>query len=456
MFGGEGVAIVDRRECVMSGGRGRGIEGHLQRGHVRLNQDVRREDLGGEIHALAVAGLIRGKGGRLEVGTGAVGAWLGKPRVLMTAHVVPRPAEESALRHAGHVVRNQVIAQVVPLIGGAPQLSRAGIDGFTHTVPDSVCIDLNELALRSELQHVRAVELTGVGVRVIHVGTGTHGDQHVPAVFAEDHVTGPVAASRQLSVARDVGHHGFRGAAGVEVALGVGEALNGRGIADVDKLRMLRRIERDTKGMVQSGGELLNLGGFAVATRPAQHEERARAGVSHKQIAVRGDGEKARFGESSAAELHVLLVIGPLHWRCIAAGIERHLETGGRDRPGVGRPGNELRRVVHRFSGLGLGQIRQGNLVANAGVLLGPVGEGSLPGQHRALRLPASQGRQSRRSGEQRANSQAAGREARQRQAPSRRRKRVRELRGTVRHSDAHLLARLLLVLFRPRQTTGG
>jgi hypothetical protein len=46
-----------------------------------------------------------------------------------------------------------------------------------------------------------------------------------------------------------------------------------------------------------------------------------------------------------------------------------------------GGPWNNLRLVLDRLIGVGLGQVGEGDLVADAGLLLVPVGEGGLAGE---------------------------------------------------------------------------
>ena len=55
MLGGEGVAVDSRPgNCSFL----RGVKNHLQRSHVRLDQHVGSDDLGGQVDALAVCGLF--------------------------------------------------------------------------------------------------------------------------------------------------------------------------------------------------------------------------------------------------------------------------------------------------------------------------------------------------------------------------------------------------------------
>src|SRR5580658_2035658 len=164
VFRGESVAVILTGELA-----GRWVESHLKRGHVGLDENIGSNNLGGEIDAIAGLGLIRGERGRLWIGAGAVGTGLREARILMTAHVVPRPAVEAAFLDRSDVVGDQVIAEVVALVGRAPKLSGGGVDGLTDAVADPGSVNLDELACGSVLEDVSPVELLGMRVRIIDI-----------------------------------------------------------------------------------------------------------------------------------------------------------------------------------------------------------------------------------------------------------------------------------------------
>ena len=113
VLGGEDASVVGGGEGSVGFGLGGvvGVEGHLERGHVGLDQDIRRSDLAGEVDSLAVLGFCVGEGlGQVWVGSGAVGAGLREAGVLVASHVVPGPAEEAALGDGGDVVGDEVVA----------------------------------------------------------------------------------------------------------------------------------------------------------------------------------------------------------------------------------------------------------------------------------------------------------------------------------------------------------
>ena len=123
----------------------------------------------------------------------------------LAAHVVPGPAVEAALLDVGDVVGDEVVAEGVALVGGAPELAGGGIDGLADAVANAPGVDLDELALGRELEHVGAVEFLGVGVGVVDVGVRADGGEELAAVLREDEVAGPVAAAAQASAAGQVG-----------------------------------------------------------------------------------------------------------------------------------------------------------------------------------------------------------------------------------------------------------
>ena len=110
--GGERVPAIFR-------GKGRhavggGVKSHFQRGRVRLQQHVGNDGLAGQVRALA-----------------------GMAGIFVVAHVIPGPAVESALLHARDVIRHQIVAQAVALIGGDPQIARVRIHRQPHAVADA-------------------------------------------------------------------------------------------------------------------------------------------------------------------------------------------------------------------------------------------------------------------------------------------------------------------------------
>ena len=134
------------------------------------------------------------------------------------------------------------------------------------------------------------------------------------------------------------------------------------------------------KGWSRPVAKLLDLRGLAIGADAAKNEDDAGAGVGQEEIAIGRGHDEARHGECAAAWGHHFLVVGALHGRGVAARIERDLESGGRERPCVGGARNHVGSVVDGLGGVGLGQVGERDLAANAGLLLVPIGEGSLAG----------------------------------------------------------------------------
>src|SRR5271170_3458411 len=130
MLGREAVTGIVRGELFA------GVEDHLQRRKVRLQNYVRSDDLTLQLRMCS-----------------------DKARVLMVAHVVPGPAVEAILLHAGDVVGDEVVAQTVTLVGGAPELTSSWVDRLADAVPNAIGVHLEELTVRSELKHVSAMKL---------------------------------------------------------------------------------------------------------------------------------------------------------------------------------------------------------------------------------------------------------------------------------------------------------
>ena len=90
------------------------VEGHFERGVVRLQQDIGDDDL---VFELGVLAFVAG--------------------VLMGADVLPGPAVEAAVLDVGDVVGNEVVAEGVALVDGTPELAGVGIDGEADGVANA-------------------------------------------------------------------------------------------------------------------------------------------------------------------------------------------------------------------------------------------------------------------------------------------------------------------------------
>ena len=59
------------------------------------------------------------------------------PRILRAAHVEPRPSVKPAVLHVRDVVGHQIVAEVIALVDGHPELTRLRMEGKADGVPDA-------------------------------------------------------------------------------------------------------------------------------------------------------------------------------------------------------------------------------------------------------------------------------------------------------------------------------
>ena len=78
------------------------------------------------------------------------------------------------MRDRRYVVGDEVVAEVIALVGGAPEGAGDGVDGLAYAVAQAVGVDLDELAVGGVGEDVGAVELARMGVGVVYVGAGTY------------------------------------------------------------------------------------------------------------------------------------------------------------------------------------------------------------------------------------------------------------------------------------------
>src|SRR3954447_14473339 len=112
------------------------VEGHLQGGGMRLEQYVWQDGFGPQFGMLA-----------------------SQSRILMGAQVVPGPSIKAAFFYVTDVIRNQVVAQAIPLVDRAPQLSRGRIHGNSGWIANARRINLHEFAFRRIFQNVGTMGL---------------------------------------------------------------------------------------------------------------------------------------------------------------------------------------------------------------------------------------------------------------------------------------------------------
>src|SRR5882672_9917641 len=141
MFGSENIAAI------FGGELGAFIEGQFERSVVRLEENVGNDYLVLQFGMLAFV-----------------------TRILMTTDVPPRPAIEAALLNVGDVIGDEIVAQAVAFVDGAPEFAGFGINGQAAAgVADAVGVDAHFGAIGIELQNIGTVFFCGGGVGVIDV-----------------------------------------------------------------------------------------------------------------------------------------------------------------------------------------------------------------------------------------------------------------------------------------------
>ena len=108
------------------------------------------------------------------------------------------------------------------------------------------------------------------------------------------------------------------------------------GVGHVDVLRIVGRVERDAKGMIQSCGELLDLGGLTVISHATQNPHDLARSERKRSAAFASATDQARLREGAFGALHVFDVVGALHRRVVPNSVPVTLNPGY-SRPRVGR-----------------------------------------------------------------------------------------------------------------------
>ena len=111
-----------------------------------------------------------------------------------------------------------------------------------------------------------------------------------------------------------------------------------------------------------------------------QDDDLAGTGVGEEEIAIRGKADQAWLSKGATAAGHVLHIVGALHGGSVAAGVKCHLEAGRGDGPCVRRSRDDMGAVVGGFRRPGLGEVGDGDLAADTGLLLVVAGECGLAG----------------------------------------------------------------------------
>src|SRR5208282_5185923 len=77
-------------------------------------------------------------------------------RVLVRSDVKPRPTVESALRDSRDVIGREVIAELIALVDGCPEIAGPGIDGEANRIANAGGVDLFALSVGIENEDVGA------------------------------------------------------------------------------------------------------------------------------------------------------------------------------------------------------------------------------------------------------------------------------------------------------------
>src|SRR5580658_2402984 len=116
-------------------------------------------------------------------------------RIRMAADVVRRPAVKAAFLYVGNIVGREVVAKIVALIRGAPEIAVIGLNCFADAIADASRVDALTGAIGIEFQNISAILFARSVVGIGDVGLRSDRYEHLLAVFGKDDVTGPVAAT---------------------------------------------------------------------------------------------------------------------------------------------------------------------------------------------------------------------------------------------------------------------
>src|SRR5258705_9387375 len=92
-----------------------------------------------------------------------VGSFAAMARIFVGAQIVPRPAVERAVAHARDEVRDEVVAKIVALVGGAPEVAGLRMHGEPDAVPEPGCEHAPISSVRIEDEHSRAIGVRALG-----------------------------------------------------------------------------------------------------------------------------------------------------------------------------------------------------------------------------------------------------------------------------------------------------
>src|SRR5206468_10118177 len=115
-----------------------------------------------------------------------------------------------------------------------------------------------------------------------------------------DYIPRPVASATELSITREIGDDGLGRVGSLQISGLVGESNDGRGVSDVDPLRIrASRIKRDAKGMIEASSVGANGSCLTGVGDAAQHQDGASLRVRYEEIAVGCSMDDARHHKGS-------------------------------------------------------------------------------------------------------------------------------------------------------------
>jgi hypothetical protein len=78
-------------------------------------------------------------------------------RILVAAHVKPRPTVEAPILHPRHEIRHEIVAEFVPLVYRSPQIACGGMNGEPDRIAETGRKDPTIFAIRIIFEYARAI-----------------------------------------------------------------------------------------------------------------------------------------------------------------------------------------------------------------------------------------------------------------------------------------------------------
>src|SRR4029077_9231412 len=117
------------------------------------------------------------------------------PRVLVSAHVPPRPTVKTALLHARDVVRDKIVAQGITLVNRAPEISSVWADPDAAAgIADSIGIHLQLAIGRVTIKDVCTIFLGRSRIRIVDIRFRSNRHEQLLPVLREFDSPGVVSA----------------------------------------------------------------------------------------------------------------------------------------------------------------------------------------------------------------------------------------------------------------------